>query len=239
MTAYGNMTRGIPGLKQGLGGFVESKAAQATINFGAPVMGYRGDAKKAYPFAQDTANVVLSAAIPSDGSVTVNIGGVDYTKAYATSSANTLALLVVDIEAAGYEAVVLGGSDVGVAVRSVGAAIGTVTASATGTSAPTATVTYGSSQVFLGFALYTAKESVGDAGYFAGEAVNVLSRDGSLLALTSGAVDANTVAYLGTDGLLSGSGTYAVGRFKETTTAAGFAEVEPLGQVDLGFAGTF
>jgi len=242
MSAYGNIDSAFGGLKDGLGGRVETFRAAEAIAFGKPVFGYKGDALNAYGFKKDVAKLVYSTDFVASNSTIVTVNGVA-TAAVVYDTSHLATITAIKNAIAGLTGVeaVLDASDTDkrtILIRVKGATASVDSATTGGTGQPTDTVTYGSGQVFLGFALFTQKESVGIANYAVGDVMNVLSQDGRLWTPIAAAVKANSPAYVADAGSISNAGTLLNARIR-STAASGLALVEPDGQYDLTYAGSF
>lgn len=223
---YENITPALAGMKDGLGGKVESWVASTEVAFGAPVWGYVGDEKIAGASVKDSAVLTFSGDLITGNKVVVTVNGKAATEVtFDTSHAATMAALAEAIELLdlpSIEAEVDGSDDKKLNLRTKGAAIEASAKVTEGVSQATATAATSSSQVFLGVALRTAKEG---EKYTEGEAMNVMTH-GRLWAKVTGSVQANTTAYInaGLDGFAA-SGTAINGRFKSNGEDLAILEV--------------
>lgn len=223
---YGNMTPALAGMKDGLGGKVESWVASTEVAFGAPVWGYVGDEKIAGASVKDSAVLTFSGNLVTGNKVVVTVNGKAATEVtYVTSHAKTMSALADAIkllDLPSIEADVDASDGKKLNLRTKGVAIEASAVVTEGDSQVTATAVTSTSQVFLGVALRTAKEG---EKYAEGEAMNVMTH-GRLWAKATGAVQANTKAYInaGLDGFAA-SGTAINGRFKSNGEGLAILEV--------------
>lgn len=232
MTAYGNIDSYIAGLPYGLIQDVINRTASETIAFGTPVFGYKGDSSSLYGFKKDTAKMVYSGDFVTSNSVAVTIDGTALTATvFATDHLTTINAIITKINAlSGCEAV-LDSADTNnrtILVRKKGIASFTVASTVTlGAGQATMSATYGSGQVFLGFALFTQKLG---GNYVATEEVSVLREGGIVVTAATGA-KAHGPVYLTSAGVPTStiSGNQLLdGVFFNTNEAdsSGFASVE-------------
>lgn len=255
MGAYDYMDSDVAGLKQGLGGRVEGGwvcAESGGIPFGKPVFGYKGDAKNLYKFHKDTAKIVYSKNFVASNSTIVTVDGVATTATvYATSHADKMAAIVDKLNAiAGVEAL-LDPADTDVRtilIRKKGKEFTVASATTGGTGQPTATITYDSAQVFVGFSMFSQKApGLGVStlqGYEQYDAVNVIA-DGELSTEpVKGAVKANTAAYVyataGTDFSKPGSsGSEINARWRKNAADGARSIIRVYGQKSMTYADKF
>jgi hypothetical protein len=248
MTAYGNQDKGFAGLKDSLGGFVESWKASSNIDFGAPVFAYEGDAVSAYPYINDTIELTNATPFITGNVIAGDVDGEAFSVPFDTDHETTQANLVAALEALPTvdDAVVILIQDPGdghgeIALRKKGS-VPVLTINVTGgASQPALTQVAASSQVFIGISMFTQKEAAGDAGYKTNDAMNVLSREGRIFALISTDTVANKEALLDlTTGKFANTGDSVNCIFRENATQVeGIALVEVRGQVPLSFADKF
>lgn len=239
MAAYGNMDQALAGLLYGLTNEDQlSGVAKSNIGFGAAVFAYKGDNSEVYSYLQDSAKLVFSADLVASNSIQVSVTG--YTIAavvFATSHLNTMNLIVNAINAAGLEAV-LDSSDATnrtIVLRKKATTITSATAAVTlGASQATVTSSYGSSQVFVGFAQFTSKEIGTGVGYATGEIVNVM-RSGRLWVPSTGSLKAHGLAYFDTaSGKVASSGIALPARYFTNSNTQNLVVIELEGeQLDL------
>ena len=215
MSAYNNISDdiAIPGMiAEGIQGHknIRSRVAQGTIQFGDPAMGYVGDDVNCYPFALDVAKIVFDADFEASNSCVITVDGDAWDAVvYATSHDNTMDLLIAEGTAQGYE-VALDATDtdnrtIYIKKSTVGSAVGTVTEAVTGGSGqPDGTITYQTDQVFLGCAVYIAKDVVSSntATYSQYDEVCVGER-GIYWMYSTGTISADDDVYLSTAGLIT------------------------------------
>ena len=218
MPAYSDMDERISGLKQGICNRVASRIAAKNIRAGGPAFAYEKDEDLCYPFLEDTGVVTWAGDFATGNSIaiTVAIDGaapIDVTAvAFDTDQATTMNALISQIEAdvEGAEASGTDTTNNRVLEIFVQGSNVVVTATVTGGTAPTNTITYDTAGVFLGVAMFTNKESAarqtlaGDViedteGYIDGERVSIMI-NGWISVEVGEAVDAQTPAYILTSG---------------------------------------
>jgi hypothetical protein len=229
MGAYGNIEQAIAGLiAEGIEGkrSIKTGVCQDSngINFGAGVWGYIGDDNhEVYPIILDTAKIVLDGDFGGTDAVKFTINGVDSaTVTYAVSHANTMNLIVAALQAMTgvdvYEAAA--GEDAAnrtLYVRTKGTTI-TATMTDMADAPPAETITYETDQVFLGIAVYSAKNetTAATAKYEQYEDVNILEY-GTIWALSTGTIAGLQALYVSvTSGATLGRQTATAGKSVNT-----------------------
>ena len=216
MSAYGDLDQAIPGLlAEGIqnNSAIKSRSIQdsAGIEFGATVWGYVGNEDKCYNFSLDTAKIVFDADFVTSNSIVITVDGDAWAAVvFDTDHDTTMDALITQGTAEGYE-VALDASDsdnrtIYIKKATAGTAVGTVTEAVTGgASQPTGTITYQSDQVFLGIAMYDAKNiATANAGkYLQYEVVNIVQY-GVVWATSTGTINALDDVYaVATTGVLT------------------------------------
>lgn len=243
MAAYDNIDRNLPGVLDGIdhdieGGF--SAQDLAGINFGVPAFGYVGDAISLVTFKNDVAKIVFDADFVTANVIDMNVNAVAMAQVpFNTDHATTMADLINALNAmTGVEAILdlVDGTGRTLYIRTKGATAAITGLAVTlGATQATGTVTYTTGQVFMGVTMNVGNS----AGIFEyQDAVNVVMRN-RLSASSSTACNANTKAFVGTDGLLGNTGIEIPVYFRETLAAAGVPIVEVTGKLELGVAALF
>jgi hypothetical protein len=208
MSAYNNIDTAIAGLKADNNDVtrVISRAIQDSggISFGASVWGYLGEEDKCYGFYLDTAKIVFDADFVASNSIVITVDGTAADAvSFDTDHDTTMDALITELTGEGWDAS-LDATDTDnrtIYIRkSKGSAVGTVSEAVTGGgSQPTGTITYETSQVFLGVAMYTAKnvDSSGTGKYEQYDSVSIVNR-GTIWATITGTVNAEDDAYIET-----------------------------------------
>ena len=244
MAAYGDMERAHAGMTDPFGGYVETRRAAEQIDFGLGVFGYVGDEVNAYGYKADVSKIVYSTDFVASNSTIVTVNGVDSAAiVYATSHLATITALVAAVDAlAGVECVLdtADTNNLTILIRTKGVAAVATSATTGGAGQPTTVITTGSGQVFFGVARHTNKE---DPYYKAGEAMNVVAKDGRIYGLLSTSGAANDVAYIAADGTFANAGIDVGCKF-QTNSLAGpesttIAKVEVAEQVKMTYASAF
>ncbi len=253
MGDYDVMDEAIAGLKYGIDSRIEGGWACAEsdgISFGMPVFGYIGDEEYAYNYHLDVGKIVFDADFVTLNEIVINVNGEDAaTVTYATSHDNTMNLLVAAVSALDGVECVLDADDgdnrtLLIQVKGDDAVVTeTVTL---GGSQPTGTITYGSSQVYLGMSMFVQKSAAtsdGEAMYDQFDAVNVIV-EGWVYANSVGTCKANNEAYVyataGDDfGKLSSAGEEIAARFRSNAISGALVRVFTDGQKEMAYAGLF
>jgi len=256
MGAYDYMDAAIAGLKVGLQSRVEGGwvcAEPLGIPYGYPVFGHLGNNKQAYTFKNDVAKIVYSADFIALNSTIVTVDGVATTATvFATNHADKMAAIVVKLNAIPGVVAKLDPADTDVRTiliqkKTKSFVTGDVDSATTGAvSQPTDTVTYGSSQVFLGVSLFVQKApSLGvttNQGYEQYESVAVMA-DGEIHVPTAAAVKANNEAYVLNTGVGTGkfaaSGVAVSARYKNNAASGALAIVKVDGQTEMTYSNNF
>lgn len=244
MAAYGDMDRGIPGMKSGSYSRVESKVAQEEIAFGLPVFGYIGEDGKCWGYKNDVGKIVFDADFEASNVITITVNTVaadDVT--YASSHDNTMDLLLAAVQALEGVEAALDSTDTDnrtLLIRVKGETAAVTEAVVGGSGQPDGTITYGSGQIFLGVSLFTQKMPYdSSAAYDAEDAVNVMV-DGWIRGETAAAVSVNGTPYVVTTeganlGKFSTSGEELTGYYTEDVATAGNAELRVQGQAPMTY----
>ena len=80
MAEYGNIDQALAGMQVGIMARIDSRIAQETIAFGAPVMGYDGVDDKCYAAHPDVCTITFNQAVVSSDIVSIVINGTTFTK---------------------------------------------------------------------------------------------------------------------------------------------------------------
>ncbi len=180
--------------------------AAEEIDFGDPVFGYDGDDVNGYTAKQDTATITLDADLIASNTITttVTIDGVAQSPVatlFDTSHDNTMDLHEAALEAAisSLEVTLTDPTDNRqFTLLKKGSNINLVTSVVTGGASQAGiTIAYTTSQIFRGFAAYTAAQctSVSVGSYVVDDAINLLTF-GRIWTNSSKAVNANTKGYV-------------------------------------------
>lgn len=232
MAAYGDMDARLAGNKYGLDSRDESFLVKEPTGIlpGYPVFGYDNDETSAYLFHQDQDTVLFDADFVTtnqiDGTVNgVAISPVTFTTDHATTS-GLLAAAILAIASVTSATITDAGTDRSFRIITKGAetvASFTVTLGATQAgSAVTSAVSAGNT--YLGVARFEQKEDA-DSNIWAFNTEIPVMTQGRIDGVTGETVEANTVAYVRTDGTFGTSGVTTSGRFKSNETGAGIANV--------------
>lgn len=212
MGAYGFPDSRLLGLTQSENYEVNGlTAAVGTIKPGDLVFAYKGESN-AYKYLADTAKTAFSADFVTSNTINGTVNGVAIAQVtFATSHANTMALLINAVRAlTGVEAV-LDSTDANgrtLLIRTKGAAITVDFTVAAGASQATDTNTYASGALFHGVAKWATRvQGIGGgaASFAIGEEIPVLRLADVTAASASGLVDGG-IAYVTTAGVFGTSG---------------------------------
>ena len=248
MSAYETIDEAIRGLKYGIGpdGRIEGEFSckeEDGIEFGDPVFGYVGDSVSAYKFKNDTGKIAFDADFVTSNTIDITVNGVAAAQVTFTTDHDTTAALVVAAVAAltGVECV-LDAEDTDnrtFLIQVKGETALVTEAVAGGASQATGTITYGSSQVFLGVAMFDQNS---EAMYEQYDAVNIMA-DGEIWVQPVEAVQALETAYVdnaATDiGEFSNAGVEVNAKYRSNAAADGLARLRVLGQTSMTYAGLF
>ncbi|MGD8707085.1 MAG: hypothetical protein PVI88_00190 [Nitrosopumilaceae archaeon] len=248
MAAYGTIDEAIRGLKYGLGpdGRIEGgwacKEADG-IEFGDPVFGYVGDNISCYKFKNDVGKIVFDADFEASNVITITVNSVAAADVTFTTDHDTTAGLVVDaINALTGVKAVLDSTDTDnrtFLIQTKGQTAVVAEAVTGGSGQPDGTITYGSSQVFLGVALFSQNQPKLYEQY---DAVNVMA-DGELWVEPVATVYAGQAGYVdnaATDiGEFSNAGVEINGTYRSNATSGNLARLRVLGQKQMTYAGLF
>ena len=256
MGAYDYMDAAIAGLKVGLTSKVEGGRVCAEalgIPYGRPVFGHVGNSKEAFTYKNDVSKIVYDADFVTSNSIAFNVDGVDLTATvFATDHDTTIAALVAKIAALDGVEAQLDVTDVDsrtilLQKKTKSFGTGDVTTTVTlGASQAVGTITYGSSQVFLGVSLFVQKAPSLDVstnqGYEQYEPIAVMYR-GQIHVLAGAAVLANNEAHVLTSGSNIGqfgaSGLAVDCRYKSNGASGGLPIAEINGQTETTYANQF
>lgn len=250
MSAYNTMDKGVPGLKYGLGGRIESGWACAEsggIDFGAPCFSYVDEDKLLYNFYNDTAKLVFDGDFVASNVITITVNGVDAADVtFDTDHDTTAALVVAAVAALSGVECVLDSTDTDsrtFLIRTKGATAVVSEAITGGAGQVTGTVTYASGQVFVGVALYLATKvpslsSSSLQGYEQYDSVNVMA-DGEVYVTAGATVEANTDAYITTTGTFGTSGIELDARYRESGASAALVRLNVKGQKVMTYGESF
>lgn len=252
MSAYNTLDKGVAGLKSGLDSRVKSMVVKEEngIDYGYPVFGYLADASSAYRYHNNRAKVAFDADFVASNSIVITVDGTAVTAVvYATSHAATMTALLAQIEAditgatCTLDSTDVNGRTFFIEIQDDGDRVVSEAITGGGSQA-TGTITYDTTMIFQGFALFTQKESpvkydldgnvidAAAAKYAYKDSINVMV-NGWIYVVTAAAVEANAAAYVVATGAnegkcddLSTSNVALSGvMFDETVSAAGIALV--------------
>ena len=231
MSEYGTLDKALPGLLYGIESDVRSGAANAAIDFGAPVFIDVGEDVKVRPFVKDETIVTYDADFVASNSIAASVNGVAITPVvYATSHAATFAALVAALDAlSGVDIVSSNATTRVIRLRTKGTTLTFTSTVTLGASQAVATQQASTSYLFGGVALRTAKNLVsGVARYEAKDPVNVL-QEGTVWVTTADAVSSQKAVYLTSAGAWTDEVTGNIltpYTFRTSTTGAGLAVIE-------------
>lgn len=248
MPAYRNIDTALRGLKYGIGpdGRIEGGwCCKETdgIEFGDAVFGYVGDEKSAYKFKLDTGKLVFDGDFVTANTIDITVNGVAASQVTFTTDHDTTAALVVSAVAAltGVECV-LDSADA--TNRTFLIQVKGETALVTedvqgGAGQVSGTITYGSSQVFLGVAVFVQNQP---KLYELTDPINIMA-DGEIWVEPVAAVVANQDAFVdnaGADiGEFSNAGVQVNAKYRSNAGANVLARLRVYGQTEMTYAGTF
>jgi hypothetical protein len=251
MTAYNDITPKVAGLKQALGSRVLSKTVKETsgIEYGYPVFGYEGNDTDCFLFHNNVGVILFDADFVASNSIVITVDGTAVTAVpFNTSHTQTMTDLKEQIQAdiAGATVTLTDATNNRELTITIEDDAERVVAEAVtgGASQPSGTISYSSSQVFLGLTLKTDKGdavrtdlngnvlSASTAYYALTETANV-AIDAIMTIVTGSAVTSEKQAYVVATGAEQGkitdvstSNTILAGVFiKETVASAGLADV--------------
>jgi hypothetical protein len=166
MGAYSNTDAKIAGLKQGLSSRVLSKrvAETAGIEYGYPVFGYEGNDNDAYLYHNNVGVILFDADFVTSNSIVITVDGTAVTAVpFNTSHTQTMTDLKEQIQNDITGAVVTltdatNNRELTITIEDDNERV-VAEAVTGGASQPTGTVSYTSSQIFLGLTLITHQES--------------------------------------------------------------------------------
>lgn len=251
MPAYGNIDEKTAGLKQGLDSRVASRRSAMVdgIDFGYPTFRFAGNEKDAFMYRNNRAQIVWDGDFEASNDIDITVDGTAVTTVpFNATQAQTVTDLVAQIEAdiagASAEATDTGGDNRTITITIEDGVNRLVTEEVTGGSGqPDGTITYDSTMVFDGIAMFTQKESAqvvdadgnvveaAEALYAEKEAANIMI-NGWITGVTADAVVSTSDGYViiaaGADqGKLTdtASGNVALSgvTFDEDVAAAGLA----------------
>lgn len=233
MGAYNNIDPKIAGLKYGGPSRDESFVVKEPLGIenGYPVFGYAGDESSAYLFHQDQDTVVFDADLVTANVINGTIQGVAITEvAFNTNHNDTMDDLVTEIltNAAVTSATLtdVAGDNRTIQIITKGAETVTTFAVTLGASQAGVTITSAASAglTYLGASRFEQKESATSNSWLLNCTIPVMVQ-GNLTVVIGDTVQANTSAYVRTDGTYGTSGVATAGRFKEDVTGAGLARL--------------
>ena len=246
MSAYNTIDTSRQGLEEGLLGPKESWVCKESdgIEFGAPVMGYRGDADGGYNFHNDTAKIVLDGDYQADNVINGTVNGVAISEVTWSSDHDTTVALVVAAYAllSGVEAILdpLDGDSRTILIQSKGSANITTQVITLGSGQPTPTITYGSSQIFVGVSLFSQKYP---GEYEQYDTINVMVSGGKLNVPVTATVEANNEAYIdnsGADlGSFSSAGKEIAAKYRGNATSGNLVILEVTGKTEMTYFDNF
>lgn len=227
---------------------IESWAAQEDLEFGYPAFSYLSEEEKAWAYHLDTAKVVFDADFVTGNLIDGTVNTVAWTQVpFNVDHDTTMDDLVDAINALSGVEAALDPNDTNnrtVFVRTKGLDNITTAVVTGGATQPVDTITYQSDQVFIGVALYIAKnvEVTNDCKYYQYQTASIMNR-GILWAILNGEASNNDDAYLVESGANAGKFDATAGldvncKFKSNnytnpTTNDVMAKVEISGSVKL------
>lgn len=250
MGAYDTIDAALAGLKYGIDSRIRGTMACAEssgIEFGRPVFGYVNDDVNVYNFHLDTGKLAFDADFVTGNTIDITVNGVAATQVTFTTDHDTTAGLVVAAVAAltGVECV-LDSGDVNnrtFLIQTKGRDALVTEDVQGGASQATGTITYGSSQVYLGISMFVQNQ---DKLYKQYDAVNIIV-EGWVWVETVAACKAHTDVYVySTAGTDFGKVTSTINadylltaRFEKNASAGNLTGIFTDGQKSLPYAGTF
>jgi hypothetical protein len=246
MPEYNYIDEGIKGMPYGLSTPAEKETWRCEeangIDFGAPIFGYVGDDVGGWNFHNDTAKIVYDVDFIADNSTVITVNGeAADAVVYTTTHDNTMDLLVVAVSALDGVKAVLDAEDVNnrtILIQTKGLDNTSSSVTTGGASQPTPTVTYGSSQVFVGVSVFSQKIP---GGYEETADMPVMIR-GNIRIEAFAAVLANNEAYIldtGDIGEFGASGIEVDARYRSNASSGNLARLEINGQTEMAYAGLF
>jgi len=247
MSAYNNIDTAIAGLKVGLDSHVESFRAYEAIPFGKPCFGHVGDSLNVSTFYRDVAKIVFDADFVTGNSIVITVSGTAAAAVpFNTDHDTTAADVVAAITALTGVDCLLDPADSNnrtFLIQEKHVEITAAEAITGGGSQATGTITYDTSMVFVGIAMFTQKEASASAQYAANEAVNVMTRGVLYGSAQAATVEANATAYVDTDGANRGDWSNAgfsldgAAIYRSDAASAALAQVEVRAQKQGTYAG--
>lgn len=241
MGAYGNIEKALAGLVKGFDTKVESWLAKAGIDFGYPIFGYKGSEREAYGYLKDAGKLVFDADFVTSNVITITVNGTDTADVtFDTDHDTTVDAVLAAIRALDGVEAALDADDTDnrtFYIRTKGETVTIAEAITGGSSQATGTITYGSSQVYVGVAQRTEREPDSTGAYYeSGDMVNALV-EGAVYVECSEAVNANETPYIDTATGKFGNADEAVtGHYIENATETGLVLVEVDGQAKMTYA---
>jgi hypothetical protein len=218
MPEYGNIDQALAGMQVGIMARIDSRIAQETIGFGAPVMGYNGVDDKCYAAHQDQSTFTIDKPLATGDSITLTINGTAFTIAYASSSDATMLAAKNAINASapmialGIVASLTGSSSyLTITLKAMGLDIVAVATYDAGGHSVTVTTPYSNWANFLGVSLFAQRggrdygagmsasnpaASGGSAGYLIYDAVNIMNFGRVWVPISSTGNDLDNPVYL-------------------------------------------
>jgi hypothetical protein len=246
MAAYDVIDTSRQGLEEGLlgtkeGGWICQESGG--IEFGMPVFGYVNDREGLYNYYNDTAKVAFDADFVASNTINGTVNGVAIAEVTFTSThVNTMNLLIAAYEAlTGVRAELdtTDGTSRTLLIQVKGGANVTTSVVTNGASQAVATITYASSQVYVGISLFNQKYP---GEYEQYDAVNVMTR-GKVWCPVLATVKSNDEAYIdiaGAElGYFSSAGVEVNARFRSDATTGNLALLETNGQTEMTYSDIF
>lgn len=233
MGAYADMDEKLAGLKFGFPSRDESYVVKETLGIeaGYPVFGYAGDIDSAYLFHQDQDTVVFDADFVTSNVIDGTINGVAITQVpFNTDHDTTIGDLVTEIltnaDVTSATLTDVAGDNRTIRIITKGQACVTTFTVTLGATQAVATITSAASAglTYLGVSRFEQRESAGANLWRLNEVIPVMTQ-GGITCVTGETVQANTTAYVRTDGTFGTSGVSTSGVFKEDVTGAGLARL--------------
>jgi hypothetical protein len=249
MAEYDNMDNAFEGMLYGVanynrieGGWAAAEAGG--IGFGKPAFAYVGDEKNLYNYLNDTAKIVFDADFVASNLINATVNGVSIAEVTFTTDHDTTAeLLVAAFAALDGVKCILDSNDANnrtFLVQSKGLANTSTAVVTAGASQAVATITYDSSQVYVG----TTCSVQNSLGYYEQyDAVNVVA-EGEVWVVPVLAVQAQESAYVDGAGADIGAFTDSTGvavaaTYRSSGVADALVRLYTEGHTNMTYAGLF
>lgn len=246
----------ITGVKQSLGGKVEGQwmsAEAGGISYGLPVFTYLGERVKAYKYHNDTGKLVFDADFITANSIVITVNGESTDPVVFATDHDTTAEAVRAAIAglAIVDACVLDTADTNTRtflIQVKGAEAVVSEAITLGSTQATGTVTYGSSQIFIGVAMRVEQapslSSASNLGYEYQDSMAVIAAEAEVSVKPNAAVLAQGVAYVVTTagddlGQFGAAGVAVNALYRENGSDGVNTRLEVKGHTSMTYASSF